>query len=81
MVVVVVEVGVVIRGGVEVGVHGGGVGGVCMKLAVSPPDLGDLRDNNDMNIVITHQSQRSQVHSIHHSPSICLSTTNLEQVG
>ena len=80
LVVVDIEVLSFIRG-IEVGVHGGGVGGVCMKLAVSPPDLGDLRDNNDMNIVITHQSQRSQVHSIHHSPSICLSTTNLEQVG
>ena len=49
MVVVVVEVGVVIRGGVEVGVHGGGVGGVCM--AVPSPDLGDLRDNKDVDMV------------------------------
>ena len=64
MVVVVVEVGVVIRGGVEVGVHGGGVGGVCM--AVSSPDLGDLRDNKDMDMVGKHLSQRFQIYSIHH---------------
>ncbi len=71
VVVVVVEVGVVIRGGVEVGVHGGGVGGVCM--AVSSPDLGDLRDNKDMDMVGKHHIYHNDFKftpSYHHHLSV-----------